>query len=123
MQHDEAIKHTWSGLRPGGTHVYSSRAQPESSSDCECLCGSPVVGPNGDPLPSSLSAGSKRGNFVAGDGKAGGDRGALSPPSFVVMPFSGQGQLRHTGLKNKKKFNILCRYKEEKFIFIMNYVF
>ena len=27
---------TWSGLRPGGTQVYSSRAHPESSSECEC---------------------------------------------------------------------------------------
>jgi hypothetical protein len=27
---------TWSGFNPGGTHVYSSRAQPESSSDWEC---------------------------------------------------------------------------------------
>jgi len=25
---------TWSGLSPGGTQVYSSRAQPESSSEC-----------------------------------------------------------------------------------------
>jgi len=28
---------TWSGLNPGGTHVYSSSAQPLSSSLCECL--------------------------------------------------------------------------------------
>ena len=28
---------TWSGLRPGGTHVYSSSAHPLSSSLCECL--------------------------------------------------------------------------------------
>lgn len=28
---------TWSGLSPGGTHVYSSSAHPLSSSLCECL--------------------------------------------------------------------------------------
>lgn len=29
--------HTCSGRRPDGTHVYSSSAQPLSSSDCDCL--------------------------------------------------------------------------------------
>lgn len=32
-----AMDITWSGLSPGGTHVYSSSAQPLSSSLCECL--------------------------------------------------------------------------------------
>lgn len=97
---------TWSGLRPGGTHVYSSRAQPESSSDCECLCGSPVDGANGDPLPSNLSDGSNEGSLPPGDGKAGGDRGTFKPPSLVDMPESGHGQLRQTGLKQHEFLKI-----------------
>lgn len=83
---------TWSGLRPGGTHVYSSSAQPESSSDCECRCGSPVDGANGDPLPKSLSDGSKDGILPPGDGSAGGDIDAFTLLSLVDdMLVSGQG--------------------------------
>lgn len=79
--------------------MYSSRAQPESSSDWECLWGSPADGAKGDPFPNSLSEGSSDGTFPPGEGRAGGDMGAFIPPSLVDMPLSGQGQFRQTGLK------------------------
>ena len=53
---------TWSGLRPGGTHVYSSRAHPESSSLWLCLARSvcppppPAVPLTSLPIPSSFTS-------------------------------------------------------------------
>lgn len=57
---------TWSGRSPGGTHVYSSRAHPESSSDWECLWGSralraeSIVGGGGEEEAGGISLWSSR---------------------------------------------------------------
>ena len=52
---------TWSGLSPGGTHVYSSRAQPESSSLWLCRARSvcppaPTAPLTSLPIPSSFTS-------------------------------------------------------------------
>lgn len=58
-------------------------------------------GAKGDPLPNSLSEGSREGILPPGDGRAGGEIEAFTLLSLVEDMVSGQGQFRHTGLERK----------------------
>lgn len=114
---------TWSGRRPGGTHVYSSKAHPESSSDCECLCGS-VGCPYWTPLPRSLSVGSRPtatpGALPPPPPDDGGrDGGGPAPwprglPVAAIPPLCssrGHLQFRQTFLQRRNKFlSYTCQY-------------
>ena len=124
---------TCSGLSPGGNQVYSSRAQPESSSDCECRRSTshavlPAATPGGW-LPAFLVPGDRwRCEDIICWWKGGAGDGAASeqaPEHGVtcdaerVCSSRGHLQLRHTFLFKKKtenniKINYIlywCRFK------------
>jgi hypothetical protein len=112
---------TWSGRRPGGTQVYSSKAHPESSSDCECLWGSADC-PYCTPFPRSLSVGSNRPRATPvalppppdvggrdGGGPAPWPRGLPVPAIPPLCSSRGHLQFRQTFLRQNR--NSLLSYK------------
>ncbi|CAG9861436.1 unnamed protein product [Phyllotreta striolata] len=86
-----------SGLRDSLRYASRYAAQPLSSSLCECRCGSPFDGENGEPLPRNRSAASSGGNLPPppgdgslppGESSAGGEMGPR-PPSLLLDMGSG----------------------------------